>query len=47
MNNYSANYQPRTNFSQNQPTNTNTNAVLINSGLTDKDGARQVARRIL
>ena len=27
--------------------NTSSNAVLINSGLTDRDGAKNVARRIL
>ncbi len=47
MSNYTSNYQPRTNYQQNQPSNPNTNTVLINSGLTDRDGAKQVARRIL
>ena len=47
MNPYPSNYQPRTNYQPNQPTSTNSNPVLINSGLTDRDGARQVARRIL
>ena len=47
MNPYSSNYQSRTNYQPNQPSSTNSNPVLINSGLTDRDGARQVARRIL
>lgn len=29
------------------PTSNSNNAILINSGLTDRDGARGVARRIL
>ncbi len=35
-----------TNVSRTQTSNTN-NAILINSGLTDRDGAKNVARRIL
>jgi hypothetical protein len=50
--NYS--YQQRTTYTsgggQQQTTSfssTNSPAILINSGLTDRDGAKQVAKRIL
>ena len=47
MNNYPSNYQPKPNYSSNQSSTANQHPILINSGLTDRDGARQVARRIL
>lgn len=47
MNNYQSNYQPKSNYPSNQSSTANQPPILINSGLTDRDGARQVARRIL
>lgn len=47
MNNYQSNYQPKPNYPSNQSSTANQPPILINSGLTDRDGARQVARRIL
>jgi Ca2+-binding EF-hand superfamily protein len=41
--NYSYQQSSYTNVSQRQPNN----AILINSGLTDREGAKNVARRIL
>ena len=35
------------NASRNQTSGNTNNAILINSGLTDRDGAKNVARRIL
>ena len=51
---YNSNHMQPTNYYQqttttytSNRTNAPTNAVLINSGLTDRDGAKNVARRIL
>jgi Ca2+-binding EF-hand superfamily protein len=44
--NYTYQQTSYTNVSRTQTGNTN-NAILINSGLTDRDGAKNVARRIL
>ena len=43
---YSYQSQRTTNYG-NQQTTVNSPAVLVNSGLTDRDGAKQVAKRIL
>lgn len=47
MSSYPSNYQPKPAYSTGQPSNINHQPILINSGLTDRDGARQVAKRIL
>ena len=47
MSNFSSNYQPRPNYPSNQSSSLNSSPILVNSGLTDRDGARQVARRII
>ena len=44
--NYSYQSQRTTTYG-NQQTTSNSPAVLVNSGLTDRDGAKQVAKRIL
>ncbi len=41
-------YKTTTNYGYtNQPVSSPSPAVLVNSGLTDRDGAKQVAKRIL
>ncbi len=45
--NYTYQQTSYTNASRNQTTSNTNNAILINSGLTDRDGAKNVARRIL
>ena len=50
MQNYSSSSYQRTTHTTNQQNYSNVGnspAVLVNSGLTDRDGARQVAKRIL
>ena len=45
---YSSNYQQSSSYQTNQPRMSgNPNAVLINSGLTDREGSKSVARRIM
>lgn len=46
MQNYTSSYQQKTTYTTNINTNANP-AVLVNSGLTDREGAKQVAKRIL
>lgn len=45
--NYSYSQQRTTNFSSQQTGSSGSAAILVNSGLTDRDGAKQVAKRIL
>jgi len=45
--NYTYNYQQQSSYSNVSKPQTNSTAILINSGLTDREGAKGVARRIL
>ena len=50
MQNYSSSTHQKTTYTSNHQTynqSGNSPAILVNSGLTDRDGARQVAKRIL
>ena len=45
--NYSYQQRTTTYTGGNQQSGSTTPAILVNAGLTDRDGARQVAKRIL
>ena len=46
MSSYPSSYQ-KSNYPSGQPSNLSGQPILINSGLTDREGAKQVAKRIL
>ena len=47
MHSYSPKYQQKNIYPSSEPSHPLSHPILINSGLTDKEGAKQVARRIL